>query len=475
MKKFGISVLCALVAVVSVLLSYYMTTATYEPSLSIEDIYGVACDAGYEGTVADFTELLKTGGREVTSAYIDGAGHLIIAYSDKTTDDVGLVKSESAATESGREVTSAYIDGAGHLIIAYSDSTTDDLGKITADVTDGESSKRGLSRALTSSASVVVKRGDGKWQDGSAVIYKLDRSTGTAYLITNYHVVYDDSITVAAVAPDSNISIYLYGKEYSFYAIPCAYVGGSSSYDVAVLKIENCDLIKNGNGTETLIGNSDEVSVLDTVTAIGNQRGEGIATTVGTVSVDSENRTTGGNYMRYIRIDTPVNSGNSGGGLFDADGKLIGIVTAKAMDVEIDNIAWAIPINRVKMIADNILFYCDGTEEENGKVASLGIGLSPTASSVSYDETADRIVKWEEVTVKAINPGSLAEQSGLTVGDVIKSITVNGTEYEITRAYQPSELTLPARAGDTVVYKVLRGSDTVEVTMTLPDTLNKIP
>ena len=70
---------------------------------------------------------------------------------------------------------------------------------------------------------------------GSGVIYQLDKVTGSAYIITNYHVVYDAYCNTANKI-SGDISVYLYGKEATKYAIPATYVGGSMNYDLAVLK-----------------------------------------------------------------------------------------------------------------------------------------------------------------------------------------------------------------------------------------------
>ncbi len=77
---------------------------------------------------------------------------------------------------------------------------------------------------------------------GSGVIYRIDED-GSAYVITNHHVVYENDST-AENHISNDISIFLYGMEGSNYAIPAVYVGGSQNYDIAVLKIENNSILK---------------------------------------------------------------------------------------------------------------------------------------------------------------------------------------------------------------------------------------
>ena len=200
---------------------------------------------------------------------------------------------------------------------------------------------------------------------GSGVIYKLDKENGDAYIITNYHVVFNGNSTTGI---SDRIYVYLYGMEMmnsdgNTYAIPAAYVGGSMNYDIAVLKITGSEILKNSNAVEATVANSDEVSILDTAIAIGNPGAAGLSATSGCINVDSEEITVGFDTasgtvsvtLRVMRTDAAVNSGNSGGGLFNEKGELIGIVNAKDADDSVDNIGYAIPSNIARAIADNAI------------------------------------------------------------------------------------------------------------------------
>ena len=284
----------------------------------------------------------------------------------------------------------------------------------------------------------------------------------------------------SARVPDSAISVYFYGHEYEKFAVPATYVGGSSSYDIAVLKISDSSVLKQSSAAAVRLGDSERISVLDSVVAIGNPGGNGISATKGSVSIESEHRyvnisASGGSvFMRVIRFDAAVNKGNSGGGLYDGRGELVGIVTAKDAASGSDGISYAIPVNVASAVADNILHYCDGNSREHGYVLKLGISLDVISTDVKYDEISERTVRVETVAVSEITAGSRAEAAGLAVCDVIKSVMLCGKEISVTRVYQAPEVNLRAFSGDVIVYRVLRGGEEIEISFTVPDELSVI-
>ena len=306
-----------------------------------------------------------------------------------------------------------------------------------------------------------------KTSAGSGVIYKLDKNNGDAYIITNYHVVYyNQSNTENGIS--NNISVYLYGQENDAYAIPATYVGGSMEYDLAVLKVRGSRVLAESNAVAAVFADSDEVSVLDRAIAVGNPEALGISATLGYVNVDSEYIEMEGadGYtgikIRVMRIDTAVNSGNSGGGLFNSSGELIGIVNAKLASSE--NMSYAIPSNFVKYVVDNIIFYCAETDLESVYRCYLGITVEASKQYTVYDTDTGKVHKREVVSVAQVNAGSLAE-GVLKAGDVINSITVDGVEYEVHRMYVVTDAMLNARIGSKVVLGVTRGTETLELSI----------
>ena len=302
---------------------------------------------------------------------------------------------------------------------------------------------------------------------GSGVIYKLNKNKGEAYVITNHHVVYDATYGIS-----SSIKVYLYGQEgYEEYGMAATYVGGSLSYDIAILKITGSTVLMESIATAATFADSDKVAVLDTVIAIGNAQGSGISATVGYVNVESEYLSMLGAdekteiSLRVIRTDAAVNPGNSGGGLFNDKGEVVGIVNAKSASDSVDNIGYAIPSNVAKSIADNIIYYCDNTNKTCVYRCLLGITISSKEPTVHYDANTGKLYKTESVTVSEVT-GS-AVKGKLHVGDVLKSITIDGNENDVTLRHHVVDSILDAREGSTVVIKFIRGGQEMSITVTI--------
>lgn len=310
--------------------------------------------------------------------------------------------------------------------------------------------------------------------EGAGVIYKLNRETGDAYIITNFHVVYDaDATSEGGISTD--ISVYLYGQESEDYAIPAKYIGGTLTNDLAVLKVSGSEILKNSSALPVTVGDSDKVAVMDPVVAIGNPEAACMSVTTGIISVDSETlymlgadgKTSLG--IRVMRVSAAINEGNSGGGLFNADGQLIGIVNAKKTGSDIDNIAYAIPSSVAVGIADNIIHYCDGETERSYKKCLLGITLTAKVMGVVVDPDTSKIMKAEVVEVAELTDTCVIADK-IAVGDKINSITVDGVTKTATRIHHVTDHMITARVGSTVVLNVTRGTETFDITVTVPDT-----
>ncbi len=305
---------------------------------------------------------------------------------------------------------------------------------------------------------------------GSGVIYEID-ANGDAFIVTNHHVVYDSSSDTDNGISDK-IYIYLYGLESEAYAIPATYIGGSANYDLAVLYVDADEVLKaayeSGAAAAAEIGNSDKTTPGNTTIVIGNPSADeigGISVTSGIVSVDSEYITmtsstgTGEVQFRVIRTDAPVNSGNSGGGMYNDKGELIGIVNAKISSSDIENIGYALPSNVVRAIADNIIDYCYGKDCESVMRVLLGITIKTGDYDTYYDTETGLFVRTEEITVHEVSADSLGEDI-LKVGDIVKSITIGERTVQITRQHHLIDAMLDVRAGDTVSLVIVRdGAD----------------
>lgn len=319
--------------------------------------------------------------------------------------------------------------------------------------------------AIMSSVAIVCEFGGTSFpattsrSAGSGVIYRIDKD-GFTYIITNFHVVYNNRTNNKV---SNNISIYLIGSYGKENAIKAEYVGGSAENDIAVLRADskyfNSPAIK-----AIEIADSNQLTVGEAAIAVGNPQAEGISVTSGIISVDSEyiemDSITDGTKrvrQRVIRMDTSVNHGNSGGGLFNSSGKLIGIVNAKIVDQEVDNIGYAIPANVAVGIAKNII-------ETGGKRCMLGITTQPYNTRAVYDNKNKRIYLQEDVKVSQVSTNSLAHKV-LKEGDVLLSAKLNddGIDLPIMRGFYLPDLLLNARVGDKLYLTVQRAGQQLTV------------
>ena len=261
--------------------------------------------------------------------------------------------------------------------------------------------------------------------------------TGDGYVLTNYHV----------IESSNSISVTLYdGKSYD-----AVLIGYDESSDIAVLKIDAEGL------TPVVLGDSDNLNVGDSVVAIGNPLGElTFSLTSGAVSALNREITLSNSVtMNLIQTDCAINSGNSGGALFNLYGEVIGITNAKysgsGSGASIDNIGFAIPINHVRGIVESII--------ENGYVAKPYIGVN--VSDVSEETMGYGLPAG--AAVKAVSEDSPAEKAGLQVNDIITA--VNGKE--ISGRTGLSEVVGAASVGDTLTLTVYRQGNTISVDVTV--------
>lgn len=435
----------------------------------------------------------------ITKTEINEDGELIIRYSNGKTENVGVVvgkdgakgeKGEDGADTSVR-IVHAEINADGELIVTYTDGTEENLGVVVGedgkdateppiiqdiDVTvegEGANVSAAVAAALPSSVSVICNFTDGtsvlSASAGSGVFYSVDKEKGDAIVITNYHVVYNANLRRVA----DRIGINLYGSPLSEQTVTATFVGGSMHEDIAVLKVTNSETIRSSFAKAAELASSDAVHPGDLAIAIGNPRGYGISATCGTVNIITETLDTVACdditeiSLRVMRIDTAVNSGNSGGGLFDEKGRLIGIVNAKCIEENIENIGYALPIDRVSALVDNILFYCLDGDYVNAYKPTLGISIQVVDSVAVLNEETGLFDIIETVEVIAVDADSVAE--GLfEVGDRFVSFTVNGVEYEITMIHHVTESLLRLRPTKTISFKVLRGGVETEISVTPP-------
>lgn len=161
--------------------------------------------------------------------------------------------------------------------------------------------------------------------------------------------------------------------------------------------------------------------------------------------------------VRVMRVDTGINGGNSGGGLYDGSGELVGIVNAKTSSSDIENISYAIPANVALGVAENVL-------RNNGKFVKHALGITCTTdeSSAVYDAAKNTVRIVQTLTVSEVDDNGAAAEK-LEVGDKITAIAVKGKTITVTRSFQISDALLYADSGNTVTLTVIRGGEKLNV------------
>ncbi|MBR0206792.1 MAG: trypsin-like peptidase domain-containing protein [Clostridia bacterium] len=228
-------------------------------------------------------------------------------------------------------------------------------------------------------------------------------------------------------------------------------VGTDKRNDIAIIKIDATGL------TPAVVGDSETLTVGSEVIAIGNPLGELRGTaTAGIISATNRTIEVESQTMTLIQTDAAISPGNSGGGLFDATGKLIGIVNAKVSDSRAEGLGFAIPVNSVLDEISDLLNYGYVTGRPYLGVSTQDVTLR-SRSGGWYYSSGTRCVMVEKVV-----PGSAAEQAGIQSGDLIlklgdKQVTSGDELSSAIGAYKP---------GDTAIITLQRNNQemTVEVT-----------
>ena len=332
--------------------------------------------------------------------------------SSLTITDRSVPALESSSTDVSGEMTPA------EIYEKYADSTVG----ITVDIVSTNIWGQTVTGAAAGSGFVVTEDG---------------------YIVTNYHVISQaNAITVAF--PD--------GATY-----PATVVGGEADNDVAVIKIEAAGL------TPVVLGKSADLKVGEEVVTIGNPLGElTFSETHGIVSaLDRVITTSQSEKINMIQTDCAINSGSSGGALFNGYGEVVGITTAKpslyasqSLGSTVEGITFAIPIDDVYSIINDLV--------ENGYVTGkpyLGIVMSQDGVSQSaqyYGVPAG-------IPVLGVAQGLAADQAGIQEGDII--VKLNGKET--ATGQELSAALKETNPGDQIPVTIYRSGETLELTVTV--------
>ena len=267
------------------------------------------------------------------------------------------------------------------------------------------------------------------------------------YIITNYHVI--EGATSIKVTLNN-------GETYD-----AKLVGGEELNDVAVLKVDGVTGLK-----PVVIGDSDDLVVGETVCTIGNALGSlSFSQTSGGVSATDRSITmSDGTIINMIQTDCTINSGNSGGPLFDSYGRVVGITSAKysnngdSSSASIEGIGFAIPINDVISIVTDYMQYGYVTGRP-----SMGVTVA------TVEEEHQQLFGWPAgVYVNSVESGSCAETAGMKQGDIITKLG----DTEVTSVAELTSAKNQYRAGDSVVVTVFRSGEQLELTLILDEQVN---
>lgn len=269
---------------------------------------------------------------------------------------------------------------------------------------------------------------------GSGFIISAD-----GYVVTNYHV----------IEGGSQFSVITYDEQEHEATV----IGYDKTNDVALLKLEGEDF------QYVTIGNSDELQVGDQVMAIGNPLGELTSTlTVGYVSAKDRMVSTDGTAINMLQTDAAINSGNSGGPLFNAKGEVIGINTAKysgtsSSGATIEGIGFAIPMADVVGIIEDL--------RDKGYVSSTYLGVMVR----EVDSAAQSYGLPAGVYVEEVTSGYCAEKAGVKAKDIIIAVG----EYEVDSMSALTRVLRRFEAGDQTTITVYRSGQELTLDITLDE------
>ncbi len=286
---------------------------------------------------------------------------------------------------------------------------------------------------------------------GSGIIISQDADY--LYIVTNNHVVEGASTLTITFVDESAVEAELQGTD--------------PNTDLAIVKValSNIDTATLKEIKVASIGSSEDLKVGSSAVVIGNALGYGQSVTTGVISaLDREvtfQNTDGSTYSQaLIQTDAAVNPGNSGGALLNMNGEVVGIVSAKYSDTEVEGMGYAIPISTASSVIETLMNGQSedeaATESENGDGHTNG--NSAYLGIMGVDVDALNAVQYhmpQGVYVARVISGTGAEKAGIQKKDVITGL--NGTSVSSMEELQ--QLLSSYSAGDTVEVTVARYAD----------------
>lgn len=366
----------------------------------------------------------------------------------------------------------------GNYDMTFEEFLKEYLSYTPGELEEATSLKAAINKSLMSAVTVQADFSSANASNrGSGVIIDIDRIKGDMLVITNCHVLYN---AAGNGKYSDSVYLWLYGSESSYpqvnaaNAIPAKIVGASLNYDLALLKVTASDLVKRSKAERARWSRAEENYLGETVYAVGNANDQTLSANVGYISKDLEAVTVdiGSDKYTYnvMRTSATISAGNSGGGLFNGSGELVGIVNAKGKDTV--GVGYAIPSSTARRIINRMILDNDGTEKHYVRLLQCGIDVyvSDSYSTGLNDKGFAEI--YEQVTVKSIKDTNDPAFNKIETGDVITRVKImqdGGTieDMKINRLHNFTDLLLSVEVGNTVQITVLRGEKGEEKVFTL--------
>lgn len=405
----------------------------------------------------------------------------------------------------------------GEQPLTVSEFVKEYFGYISSEAEEAQKKQAVMNYSLLSSVAILSDYTTGssilgsnhETYAGSGVIVDIDKDKGDAYIVTNAHVVYEPTSKEKYC---NSVYVYLYGNDeaYEDYnltsggvlnyngidASDVKIIGVSITYDLAVLKVSGSDVIKNSRAVAATFCQEDEYFAGETVYAVGNPEGAGLTVTEGIISRESEIislEIDKAREYRVMRTDAAVNGGNSGGGLFNADGEMVGIINSKNEEEGIDNIAFALPSSYARRIVQSMIDSYEKSGQLARSVSKALIGItSQVSNTYAYYDGELGVTRISEVVTVADAQYGGAASDVLREGDVIKKFSIGKCSslrsntlqsspaadftvpegdpqsidgrycsFDVTRQYMITDAMFSVRTGDVVELVIERGSTTM--------------
>ncbi|MDE7087441.1 MAG: serine protease [Clostridia bacterium] len=391
----------------------------------------------------------------------------------------------------------------GNENLSFTDFVKEYLTYTSSDLESQVTLQTSINRSLMASVSILAGFKESMTSSklstysGSGVIIDVDTATGDMIVMTNCHVVYSTKASKISGQDGytDNVYVWTYGSEYSDSGrLKASVIAASKTYDVALLKVTGGETGKKCK-TATWIG-GEETYLGETVYAIGNAGGDKMSANVGYISKDLQTVTVNMGTETYkeefsyqvLRTSAPINSGNSGGGLFNAGGELVGLINSKSLEKDdsgnvLTGVGFALTASSTKRVVRRMLDEYDGYETHGFKQVNHHIVLNEEDNGycTGLNEQGYAEIREDAVVISAFSGKYSGKiKSGDKITNVKITRSVGGVEkvvedVEIKRIHNFNDVMLSVVPNDKVVISVMHGNTTedVEVTFTENDFTKK--